>query len=157
MKYLKEYNNIIKNDILNSSSKNMTQSDIDDIMDVFQDLIDDYNIVSFENSYDNDISYEFIGFTGSREVYRSILSSKLEVENFGSLEVKIFSPLVGNKITPFTDKKIFYDIDSFVERLKLMEYSVRKSGRNEDADEDYDEYDKYWTDNISLIKIEITK
>lgn len=122
MKYLKEYNS--------GFNKPLTQSDIDDIMDVLQDLIDEYDIEVYDDDKDQGISYNFIGYMNKSVVYdKSIGNDSLGVIA-NRLEIRIFSPTNDRKIIPFpSEKDLTKDMFNFIERLKLMGYTIKTSTR----------------------------
>lgn len=134
MKYLKEYSGF---------NKPLTQSDIDDIMDVLQDIIDEYDIELYEDHQDQGISYNFIGYMNKSVVYdKSIGNDSLDTDysillslqpvKANKLEIRIFSPIKDGKIIPFPSEKdtdLTKDIFNFIERLKLMDYTIKTSTR----------------------------
>lgn len=98
MKYLKAYNE--------SSSEQFTNDEIDDIKDVFQDLIDEYNIMPYE--YDEVDSITYILNTPSNKI-----------------NILIYSPSNNTGIKEFEDEyKLVDDVNSFCDRLELMGYST---------------------------------
>lgn len=102
MKYLKEYN---------SSNTHLTTSDIDDIKDVFQDIIDEYSLILLgNNSQDSNIDASYHLLT-----------------NDTILTIKVYAPWENSMVVPFKDKKIIQSIDvDFIKRIRLMGYKVNK-------------------------------
>lgn len=127
MKHLKKYNE-------NKSDSIFSPEDINDIKDVFQDLIDEYDMVSttkfpHTQNINLGISYRII-----------ILQEKFLI--------RIYTPSKDGQIVPFkNDVYIFKSISDFIERLQLMGYIVTRNYVYED--------DNY--QNLDFIIIRIKK
>lgn len=158
MKYIKEYN---------STQHIITQSDLDDIKDIFRDLVDEYDMILYhlngdhfsENVY---ISYNFFGYNdlyGKSHISYATgddLLNKIKRLEIDRLEIRIFAPVKNHIVIPFQDKKIFSDTDDFLKRLKAMGYITKKTTRTEPGQ--YDEESFSFPDEfISIIIIDIRK
>lgn len=152
MNYIKEYN---------SHSNSFQLSDFEDIMDIFQDIVDEYNLEkgqAFEDdipsSYDIQSLYDdkekkgnFIADNADRII--STLIQKIEQNKF---IIIIYSPMKNNKIIKFdNEESITNDVDKFMERLQIMGYSVKKDYRYDEGFEG-----QVLVEFIDTIKIEIS-
>lgn len=131
MRYLKEYNTwpIIDLDCFNLS-------EFEDIMDVFQDVIDEYDLISSSGNTDNDnvdssydclsaynkVTSEIIGNT-----YDRIVSTLIQKINQNMIIIHIYSPIKNGDIVPFLNEEaLSNDVNKFIDRLKIIGYSIKK-------------------------------
>lgn len=125
MKHLKPFNESF-------FSPTLSQEDIEDIKDIFQDLIDEYNMFydCDPNDYiDGNIYYKYGQFP-SKESTTTPYEFKIGIQ-------QITSPLIGVKRNPnnllSTREKRYkfqHDIEQFEERLKNMGFKIRGTHKN---------------------------
>ena len=130
MKHLKPFNESVDN--------KFTQEELDDIKDIFQDLIDEHNMEKHSfHAMSCGISYS-INQTPEHKISR--YKSFVRI-----VSIKIFTPTVNGEISPWiNEEEILKSIDEFIERLRLMKYLVER-----------DEF--FLTQRLDYIKIDITK
>ena len=106
MRYLKEYNE--------SKPIGFTQEEVDDIRDIFQDMIDEHNM----EVYDDDVIDCGVTY---------FISKFVDKVKCRSLMIRIFTPTVnGAAVNWNNEERILGSIDEFVERLRLMKFSVKQ-------------------------------
>lgn len=146
MKYLKAYESLTNN--------YFTQEEVDDISDIFRDMVDEFDMIYYDNDddsedYDIYLCYRFIGHGFPTKIdNKSVFISNVDKNNLNRICVKILFPLdpiskskISSKID--FDKVIQYK-DQFINRLKQMGYDVNELLDFNDAD-------------IDTIKINISK
>ena len=101
MKHLKPFNESVDN--------KFTQEELDDIKDIFQDLIDEHNMEKHSfHAMSCGISYSI------KSIDRMV-------------SIRIFTPTVNGKVSPWVnEEEILKSIDEFIERLELMKYLVER-------------------------------
>lgn len=120
MKHLKPFNESVDN--------KFTQEELDDIKDIFQDLIDEHNME--KHSFD---------------VMDCGIAYSIDKSHVRMVSIRIFTPTVNGEVSPWVnEEEILNSIDEFIERLRLMKYLVER-----------DEF--FLSQRLDYIKIDIRK
>ena len=102
MKHLKPFNESVDN--------KFTQEELDDIKDIFQDLIDEHNME--KHSFD---------------VMDCGIAYSIDKSHVRMVSIRIFTPTVNGEVSPWVnEEEILNSIDEFIERLRLMKYLVER-------------------------------
>ena len=76
-------------------------------MDVFQDLIDEYNIEIYSDTGDSGISYNLLGYLFAEPVFdKSEMYQNHYIKESNRLSLRVFAPIKEAIIIPFPDEKI---------------------------------------------------
>lgn len=122
MKHIKTYNE----DYSGPRSEIFTVDEIYDIKDIFQDLIDEYNLVSIPpinvNMDTTDMSYRISAWDGRDSFIGRINESDYDLSYIKKLRIDIYIVTL-NKVTAFSPFRT--DVDNFESRLKSMNFVVK--------------------------------
>lgn len=128
MRFLKTYESL--------AEKYFTQEEVDDISDIFRDMVDEFDMIYYDDDddYDSYLCYQFIGYSVNDRVPRaseskSVFISKVDESNLNRICVKILFPLESieskSKISSEIDiDKVMQYKDQFINRLKQVGYDV---------------------------------
>lgn len=113
MKYIKEFN----------GSKYFNQEEIDDIKDIFQDIIDEYNIEPYDNNYlaGNSFTLKYLLF----RYLDDIILHRNNHQPSTSIRIILFSIIKDSVVLKYErQEELDADINNFIERLKNMGFKV---------------------------------
>jgi len=122
MKYLKRFES------KQISNMYFTKSDMDEIMDIFQDLIDEYDIIDVrEDEYDNTIQY-LINYIDDNNQKRYGIGSIDHHNRLKKCTIRIYFYSVSGQLNDYPKKnKLLSDIESFTKRLNSIGYKVESN------------------------------
>ncbi len=171
MKYLKSFsesntNNESKSNLIEKiiffRNRKFSKDDLADILDVFQDLIDEYNIEpNDDNEFGPAVAYNIIYITKDDRKYyhfpvKNLISEDLSI--YKEIAIRIYLPITVERRQFFkyeNQDKIVKDAQDFNKRLNLMGYNS-KILQVKNNQSDYLNHISLKTDIIQAITIRIS-
>lgn len=120
MKYIKKYNESVRYEIF-------TLEEINDILDIFQDIIDEYNLVSWNQLNFTNASYK-IGLWDGRLLYIGSVNNRYNID---LTYIKRIVITVFSKNNFFNNTNFEKDFNEFINRLNDMGLLIIKKAKNE--------------------------